>query len=93
MLGSGLPLQTLGKTTTAPENHTTEKHRPGLSMEIPMENGNRLSQILFCGFTESVRVCVFYPSILLRRDFAFVAGAGKSILWYVNLLKISVQDS
>jgi hypothetical protein len=31
---------------------------------------------------------VYY--ILLRRDFAFVAGAGKSILWYINLFRISV---
>ena len=48
-----------------------------------MGNGNRPAQIPTYGFTENVRVRAFHHSILLRRDFAIVAGAGKSILWYI----------
>jgi hypothetical protein len=31
-------------------------------------------------------------SVLLRHDFAFVAGAGKSIFWYINLLEFPSRD-
>ena len=51
-----------------------------------MQNGNCLAQVLFYGSTGNVCVRIFYPFILLRRDyFTFVAGAGKSIFWYINL--------
>ena len=54
-------------------------------MEILIGNGNCLVQILIHGFTENVCLSLS-PFHLLRCDFTFVAGAGKSMLWYVDLL-------
>ena len=60
-------------------------------MGILMGNGNHLAQILIYGFTENVRVWVFHIQLLLL-DFSSVAGAGKSILWYVKLFRITPGD-
>jgi hypothetical protein len=59
---------------------TTREQRPGFSKAVSSNSGSRL--LLSCGSTANVRP---FFSLLLHTPLTpiFVAGSGKSILWYV----------
>ena len=56
---------------------TTERH-PGFSKAVFSKSGNRL---LYCGFMANVPL--FLPLLYIPLTPIFVAGSGKSVLWYV----------
>jgi hypothetical protein len=73
-----------GRITPLPATLVTEAPRLGLFKVSRSQNGNIPHQARFYGLTESVGV-FHYPTVVSETNlfFAFIAGAGKSILWYV----------
>ena len=63
----------------------TERQHGGFKVTL-MPNGKRLDQLPSYGYTENVGFSFLY-SHPQSDSFAFVAGAGKSVLWYVYLPK------
>jgi hypothetical protein len=77
------------------ENHTTKEHRHGSSMEILTGNGNCLLQSLIYGFMENVRVRVFYPSILLRRNLRVLSRCREEhflVRYFFGILSQGLMD-
>jgi hypothetical protein len=78
---------TLGRITIMPANHATPGLEHGSSRERYSQNGKRLRpRVPFYGFMGNVRQ---FPALTLLQRlnfFVFVAGAGKSVFWYVKLL-------
>jgi hypothetical protein len=86
----GSPPQILGRITTLRANLNTPEQQGGGFMVKPSQTGNILARVHSCGYTESVSVCVviIFPHLMI---FAFAAGAGKSILWYIDIFMFSLQ--
>ena len=74
-----------GKITTLRVDHDTPERQRGLLEATPSRNGNRLDQAHFYGFMGNVSL---QPLDLAATDSfplpPMIAGAGKSILWYVD---------
>ena len=79
-----------GKITTSPGNRATTGPRSGSFMGTRSRNGNCPDRVRFYGFMANVRY--LSPSHISQTLMTspFVAGAGKSILWYVHFMAISV---
>jgi hypothetical protein len=76
---------TLGKITTLRADLGTLARRGGFSKAMFSQNGRCLERVRFCGLMANVRG---RPAYLLSQKlmaFLIVAGAGKSVLWYVPL--------
>jgi hypothetical protein len=88
---SGSPLQILGRTTTLHANLNTPEQQGGGFMVKISQTGNILAQVHSCGYMGSVSVCavIIFPHLTI---FTFAAGAGKSILWYINIFMFSLQN-
>ena len=70
-----------GRTTISPVNRDTLAQRRGLSKAAPSRNGNHPDQVPFYGFTGNVSPPS--PMLLQKLMVSLIAGAGKSVLWYV----------
>src|SRR5260221_6135671 len=83
----GSLLQILGKITTLHANLNILELEHGGFMVKLSHSGNTLAQVHSCGYMGSVSICaaIISPQLMI---FAFSAGAGKSILWYVNLFHV-----
>jgi hypothetical protein len=77
---SGSVLQVLGRITTLHVNLNTVEPRHGGYMVKRSQSGSILVQVPSCGYMGSVSACaaIISPRLII---FAFLAGAGKSILW------------
>jgi hypothetical protein len=83
---SGWLLQILGRITTSHANlNTPDPQHGGFTVKFS-QSGNFLAQVPSCGYMGSVSGCTVimdaFPQLMV---FTFAAGAGKSILWYINL--------
>jgi hypothetical protein len=77
----------LGRTTISPANHATAGLRRGSFRATRSKNGKRpRPQVPFYGFMENVRYCTALALLQRLTFFLFVAGAGKSVFWYVKQL-------
>jgi len=87
----GSLLQILGRTTTLHGNLNTPEPEDGGFMVKLSQSGNILAQVHSCGCMGSVSVCavIIFPKLTI---FTFAAGAGKSILWYINLVMFSFRE-
>src|SRR5260221_9724288 len=83
----GSLLQILGKITTLHANLNILELGHGGFVGKLSHSGNTLAQVHSCGYMGSVSICaaIISPQLMI---FAFAAGAGKSILWYVNIFHI-----
>ena len=77
-----------GKITTSHAARGTQGRQRGLSKVMPSHNGRCLDRALrvFSGFMVNVRICKsrkLSPKLMVP---SLVAGAGKTILWYGNLV-------
>jgi hypothetical protein len=73
-----------GKTRMRSANCGTLGLRRGFSMAKRSRIGNRPSRVIFFRSVENVRCCPFDSYASADGFSPFVAGAGKSVLWYVN---------
>jgi len=87
----GSLLLILGRTTTLHANLNTPELQHGGSVVKLSQTGNILAQVHSCGYMGSVSVCavIIYPQLMV---FTFAAGAGKSILWYINPFMFSLRS-
>src|SRR5712691_589036 len=86
----GSLLQILGRITTLHAIlNTAEPEHGGFMVKIS-QCGNSLAQVRSCGYMGSVSVCavIIFPQLTTS---TFAAGAGKSILWYINLFMFSFR--
>src|SRR5260221_9412897 len=83
----GSLLQILGKITTLHANLNIPELEHGGFVGKLSHSGNTLAQVHSCGCMGNVSICavIISPPLII---FAFAAGAGKSILWYVNLFHV-----
>ncbi len=86
----GFLLQILGRITTLHANLNTAEPEHGGFMVKLSQSGNGLAQVHSCGYMGSVSVCavIIFPQLTIS---TFSAGAGKSILWYINLFMFSFR--
>jgi NACHT domain len=90
---SGYHHLTLGRITIMPANHATLGLDHGSFRVTRSQNGKRLSPgVPFYGFTENVCYCIALALLQTLNVFLFVAGAGKSVFWYVKLLIFPSQE-
>jgi hypothetical protein len=83
---AGSPPQIHGKITTSPVDHGTKRPGRGLLTARHSQNGNLLDRVPSCGLMGNVS---HYLALTLSQTlmvFPFVAGAGKSVLWYANVI-------
>jgi len=82
---AGSPPQIHGKITTLPVGHGTKRPGRGLSTARHSQNGKLLDQLPSYGLMGNVsyRPALTFSQILMV--FPFVAGSGKSVLWYVDI--------
>ena len=73
-------------------NHATRGLGRGSSKVTPSRDGSGSGQVLFYGFMENV-CCRQLLLFVVTDGFSFVAGAGKSVLWYVHLLTAFVSKT
>ena len=66
-----------------------KEQRGGLSKVTLSMKGNH-HRVLFYGFMENV--CVCFSVFIQKDDLNFVAGSGKSIIWYVKFSDISIFE-
>jgi hypothetical protein len=72
-----------GKITILPVDRDTPELQRGLSEAAPSRNGNHPDPDPFYGFMGNVSPLT--PSLLQGLTISLlIAGAGKSVLWYVN---------
>ena len=88
--GGGSLLQILGRITTLHAILNTPGPEDGGFMAKISQSGNSLAQVRSCGYMGTVSVCtvIIFPQLTI---FTFTAGAGKSILWYINLFMFFVR--
>src|SRR5712691_7790413 len=86
----GSLLQILGRITTLHAILNTPEPEHGGFMVKFSQSGNSLAQVHSCGYMGSVSVCavIIFPQLTIL---TFTAGAGKSILWYINLFMFSFR--
>ena len=86
----GSLLQILGRITTLHASLNTAEPEDGGFMVKISQSGNSLAQVHSCGYMGSVSVCavITFPQLTI---FTFAAGAGKSIIWYINLFMFSFR--
>ena len=74
-----------GKITILPVDRDTPEQQRGLLQVAPFRNGNLPDQDLFYGFMGSVSppTLTLLPGLMIS---LLIAGAGKSVFWYVDLL-------
>jgi hypothetical protein len=80
-----------GKTITSLANRDTKRPQRGSFKEKLSQNGNRLDRVRFYGSMANVS-CSPATTLLPRLMdiiYLFVAGAGKSVFWYVIIFDIS----
>ena len=73
-----------GRVTISLADPDSAERQSGLSEAAPSRNGRHLAQVLIYGFMENVSS----PTFTLSRGLIalpLIAGAGKSVIWYVNL--------
>src|SRR5712691_9025994 len=86
----GSLLQILGRITTLHAIlNTAEPEHGGFMVKIS-QCGNSLAQVHSCGYMGCVSVCAVIISPQLTIS-TFAAGAGKSILWYINIFMFSFR--
>ena len=87
----GSPLQILGRITTLHANLNTPEQQCGGFMVKLSQTGNILAQVHSCGYmgSVSVYVVIIFPHLTFL---TFAAGAGKSIIWYINIFMLSLQN-
>jgi len=73
-----------GRTTTLHVSLNMPEPQHGGSMAKLSQTGNILAQVPSCGYMQSVSVCpvIIFPQLMI---FVVAAGAGKSIIWYINI--------
>jgi len=88
---SGSLLQILGRITTLHAILNTLEPEDGGFMVKLSQSGNILAQVHSCGYMGSVSVSavIIFPQLTI---FTFAAGAGKSILWYINIFMFSFRE-
>ena len=70
-----------------PASHATVGLHRGSFRAVRSRNGKHpRPRVLLCGFKENVRLCSVLSLLRRLKLFLFVAGAGKSVFWYANLL-------
>ncbi|SRR6266851_6805592 len=82
-----------GKITTSLKNLTLGPP-PGSSSATPSRSGSSLVQAPSYGFTENLGISnpyAFAGADIALIPFAFVAGARKTVLWWVNISKLSLR--
>ena len=79
----GSPRQIPPRTTTLPVVLITREPQLGSFKAVYIRNGNR--RLRFSGFMENVSRCPT-PYLTTPEGILCIAGAGKSILWFVNSL-------
>ena len=67
-----------------PLDRDTAERQRGLSEAAPSRNGSHPAQVHFYGFMENVSSPTFYAFVVIDFLYPLVAGAGKSVIWYVN---------
>ena len=92
MSGTGFHLRIHGRTTTSlVVLGMAEREHGGLKVTT-MRNGSFLVQVLSYGFMENV--CIFALCSLQQLMVTVsAAGAGKSIIWYDNILIVRVHGA
>ena len=82
---SGSLLRIRRQTIMSHERHTTREQRHGSSKAVFSNSGNH--PLLSCGSMANVRpICS--PLLHTPPTLIFVAGSGKSVLWFVFLLSL-----
>jgi len=82
---AGSPPRIHGKITTSPADHDTRRPGCGLLTARHSQNGNLPDRVPSYGLTGNVS---YRPALTLLQSLIvcpFVAGAGKSVLWYANV--------
>jgi len=82
---AGSPLQIHGTITTLPADHGTKRPGHGLSTAQHSQNGKPLDQVPSCGLMGNVSYRLALTFLQTLIVFPFIAGAGKSVLWYADL--------
>ena len=82
---AGSPLRIHGKITTLPADRGTKRPDRGLLTARSSQNGKLLGRVPFYGLMGNVssRPALTFSQTLIV--FPFIAGAGKSVLWYANI--------
>ena len=79
-----------GKITTPLASRATPGPRRGSFMTTGSRNGNYPERVPFYGFMGNVGCHLAFTLSQSLMVSPLVAGAGKSIIWYVHLIAISV---
>jgi len=82
---------TRGKITTSPANPGTPRLGHGSLRAALSPNGRNLDEVLSCGSMENVSYSLALSLLQILMVIAFVAGAGKSVIWYVKPAIFSSQ--
>ena len=86
IFNAGSPPQIHGKITSSPADHGTKRPGRGLLRARNSQNGKLLDLVPSYGLMGKVS---YHPVLTFLRAlivFPFIAGAGKSVLWYANVI-------
>ena len=78
-----------GKITTSPTDHDTATPARGSSKAVRFRNGRHLVRVRFYGSMGNVSCWIVLTPLPRLMVSASVAGAGKSVLWFVSPLMLS----